>query len=110
MRIKNCIWTGILTAGALVMGICAWKPLTAEATNSAIKDIESSINKHENELGQINSQISSMQDEQDILQEQIDDLNSEILNTMTSIGLKKDEIAVQDVSKKSADRGDGGSL
>ncbi len=97
MRIKNCIWAGILTAGALVMGICAWKPLTAEATNSAIKDIESSINKHENELGQINSQISSMQDEQDILQEEIDDLNSEILNTMTSIGLKKDEIADKEV-------------
>lgn len=93
MRIKSFVLAGLLTAGAVSIGVCAWKPLTAEATSSAIKDIESSITRHENELGTLNSQISDMQDEQDILQEEIDDLNSEIINTMTSIGLKEDEIA-----------------
>ncbi len=93
MRIKSCMLAGLLTAGAVGIGVCAWKPLTAEATSSAINDIESSITRHENELGDLNTKISSMQDEQDILQEEIDDLNSEIINTMTSIGLKKDEIA-----------------
>lgn len=93
MRIKNNILAGLLTAGAVSVGVCMWRPLTAEATNSAINDITSSITKHENELGNLNDQISSLQDEQDILQEEIDDLNSEIINTMTSIGLKEDEIA-----------------
>lgn len=93
MKVKNCILAGVLTAGAVGIGACAWKPLTAEATSSAISALESSITKHETELGNLNDQISSLQDEQDILQEEIDDLNSEILNTMTSIGLKEDEIA-----------------
>lgn len=93
MKIKNCIAAGLMTAGAVIIGVCTWKPLTAGATNSAIKDVESSITKHETELGTLNNQISNLQDEQDILQEEIDDLNSEIINTMTSIGLKQDEIA-----------------
>lgn len=81
-----------MTMGAVGIGVCTWKPLTAEATSSAISALESSINKHETELGNLNSHISDLQDEQDILQEEIDDLNAEILNTMTSIELKKDEI------------------
>ena len=93
MKIKNCMLAGLLTAGAVSIGVCAWKPLTAEATSSAINALESSINKHQNELGNLNEQISDLEDEQDILQEEIDDLNAEIINTMTSIGLKEDEIA-----------------
>lgn len=81
-----------MTVGAVGIGVCTWKPLTAEATSGAISALESSITKHETELGNLNDQISSLQDEQDILQEEIDDLNAEILNTMTSIELKKDEI------------------
>lgn len=93
MRTKNGILAGLMTAGAVGIGVCAWKPLTAEATSSAISALENSINQHQNELGNLNEQISDLVDEQDILQEEIDDLNAEIINTMTSIGLKEDEIA-----------------
>lgn len=93
MKIRNFILAGILTTVSVGIGACIWKPLTASATSSAISNIESSINQHQNELGQINSLISDIQDAQDVLQEEIDDLNSEILNTMTAIGLIQDEIA-----------------
>lgn len=94
----NYIVTGILTAAGIGIGICAWEPLTAEATvtSSDISGVKDSINKHQNELDSLNSQISHMQDEQDLLQEEIDDLNSEIINTMTSIGMKEDEIAAKE--------------
>lgn len=94
----NYILTGFMTAAGIGIGVCAWNPLTAEATaatNNAISGVKDSINKHQNEINTLNTQISHMQDEQDILQEEIDDLNSEIINTMTSIGLKEDEIAAK---------------
>ena len=40
-------------------------------------------------LNNINAEIAAMEDEQDLIQEAIDDLNSEIHNTMTSIGNMK---------------------
>ncbi len=96
MKVKSYIVVGVLTAAAGI-GVWAGMPLTAEATSSAIQSIESSLNQHQNELGNLTSQITSMESEQDILQEEIDDLNSEILNTMTTIGLKQDEIAQKEV-------------
>lgn len=88
MRKKKYILAGILVAA----GVCAWRPLMAEATSSAIQGVQTSINRHENELGHLNNQISAWEDEKSILLEQIDDLNAEIVNTMTSIELKQDEI------------------
>ena len=60
-----------------------------------MSELQNSINNHQNQLNNINSQINSLQDEQDLVQEKIDDLNAEIINTMTSIGMKEDEIAIR---------------
>lgn len=90
MRKKKYRLAGVLAAAVLGAGACP--PLTAGATGSAIREVETSINRHENELGNLNSQISALEDEKGVLLEQIDDLNSEIVNTMTSIELKQDEI------------------
>ena len=60
---------------------------------STISDIQNDLKNHQDTLNQINGKIDSLQDEQDLIQEAIDDLNAEIINTMTSIGLKEDEIA-----------------
>lgn len=96
LKTKRYICAGILTAAAVGLGVCAWKPMRAEATGAAIKSVEESLNQHQTQLGTLTTQISSMQDQQDLLQEEIDDLNSQIINTMTSIGLKQDEIAAKE--------------
>ena len=67
---------------------------TVQAAPS-MNELQNSINNHQNQLNNINSQINSLQDEQDLVQEKIDDLNAEIINTMTSIGMKEDEIAAR---------------
>lgn len=79
---------GILTAVFVEWVSCA--PV-AEATK--IQDIENQIHQHESELENWQNQIADLEDEQDLIAEQIADLNSEIVNTMTSIGLKEEEIA-----------------
>lgn len=82
-----------LSVIALVMA--AFLPsLKAEA--GSIDKIQQDINKHTNQLANINNQISALEEEQDLVQEEIDDLNSEILNTMTSIGMKEDEITAKE--------------
>lgn len=65
--------------------------LTVEATS--ISDVQNQLKDHQNQLDNINNKIAGLEDEQDLIQELIDDLNAEIINTMTSIGLKEDEIA-----------------
>lgn len=62
-----------------------------EATT--ISQIKALIKKQQAQINQINSEISDMEDAQDLLEEEIADLDSEILNTMVSIGLLEDEIA-----------------
>lgn len=62
-----------------------------EATT--ISQIKALIKKQQAQINQINTEISDMEDAQDLLEEEIADLDSEILNTMVSIGLLEDEIA-----------------
>ena len=89
MRIANCIV--IITVAAAAVIPFRDQSLTANA--SSITDIQNQINKDKNNLNQINDTINSLAEEQEIVQEKIDDLNSEVVNMMTSIGLKEDEIA-----------------
>jgi len=69
-------------------------PMTVHATT--VGGLKEQINQHKGQLEEIYNQIEGLESEQDILLEQIDDLNSEIINTMTSIGLKEDEIAAKE--------------
>lgn len=96
--ILNFILAGSLMAGCL--GVDGNYFMVASA--SSVSEIEGKINQHTNQLENINKQIVAMESEQDILQEQIDDLNAEILNMMTTIGLKEDEIAAkeEEISQK----------
>ncbi len=74
--------------------------ITVEATS--ISAIQNQINKDQQNLNNINNHLSELADEQDLIEEMIADLNSEILNMMTSISLKEDEIASkeQDIVNK----------
>ncbi len=67
------------------------REMVAEATS--ITDIQNQINQTQNTIDNINSQIENLTDEQAVVEEMIEDLNAEIINTMTSIGMKEDEIA-----------------
>ena len=60
---------------------------------TTIEGIKGQIEEDQNHLNRINDRISSLEDEQDLIEEQIADLNSEILNMMTSIQLKESEIS-----------------
>ena len=64
--------------------------IVAEATS--ISDLKNQLQQHQNQLEDINNRLSDLEDEQDLIAEEIDDLNAEIINTLTSIGLKEDEI------------------
>lgn len=88
MRLINCIvitgmtWAVVMAAGQ--------NQLEVEA--SSISELQNQINQHQQDLENINNTISGLSDEQDLLEEEIADLNSEIINMMTSIGMKEDEI------------------
>lgn len=60
---------------------------------SSINELQQQIAAHQKELENANNKVSNLQDEQSLIQELIDDLNAEIVNTMTEISLKQDEIA-----------------
>ncbi len=80
--------------------IAAAEPAVQQSiTVSAIttKELQDQINQHKSQLDDINSRVNSLSDEQALLEEKIEDLNSEIINTMTSIGMKEDEIQAKEV-------------
>lgn len=66
---------------------------TSAATSAAISDVKEQIKDTQEQLEGINENIDELSDKQDLAEEIIADLNAEIINTMTSIGMKEDEIA-----------------
>ncbi len=68
--------------------------LTVQATT--VDKIKDQIKKDQEVLDRLNETISHISDEQDLTQEIIDDLNAEIVNMLTSISLKEDEIAAKE--------------
>lgn len=88
-KIINCILIVSLALGTL--GSEGAGLLTVEATS--ITDIQNQMQQHQDQLDAIMSNIENLEDEQDLIQEQIDDMNAELINTMTSIGLLEDQIA-----------------
>lgn len=82
VKIMNCI-----IVPALIFSMTIWP----EATT--IGQLQQNIADDNNSLNEINDIISSLQTEQDILDEQISDMNAEIVNMMTEIGILEEEIA-----------------
>lgn len=90
--LRNCITAFGVAAVVFLEAVTGAYPAEAKT----ISEIQEQIDKDKKNLENINGSISSLEDEQDILQEAIDDLNSEIINIFTSIGLKEDEIAAKE--------------
>ncbi|MDL2302625.1 NlpC/P60 family protein [Lachnospiraceae bacterium OttesenSCG-928-D06] len=72
-------------------GISVGCKMVTKATS--ITDKKNQISGTKNQLNQINDLISDLEDEQSLIYERMDDLNADIVNTMTSIGMKEDELA-----------------
>jgi cell wall-associated NlpC family hydrolase len=81
-----------LTIG--VLAPAAQKELPVQATS--ISQVQQNIKDTQQQLENITGKIDALTDEQSLIEEQIDDLNAEIINTMTSIGMKEDEIAAKE--------------
>lgn len=95
-RTHRIIINFILICG-LAAGLIASEGLPSlrvEATS--IGEVEGQINQHTNDLEEANNKIVALETEQEILQEQIDDLNAEIVNTMASIGVMEEQLAAKE--------------
>lgn len=89
LRILNLILIVSLT----VVAAAPWADTENTVSATTITEIQNQINETKNTINNINSKIDNLTDEQALVEEMIDDLNAEIINTMTSIGMKEDEIA-----------------
>ena len=77
---------------ALALGILC--PLmTSPVRATTISELQEQIKAHQKELSEAKEKAEDLKEKQSLIEELIDDLNAEILNTMTSIALKEDEIA-----------------
>ena len=87
VRLINCILCGVLVLGMVAV------PSMEVYADRTINEVQEDINHQQEVIEGINDEIDSLMGEQDILLEQMDDLNAEIINVMTSIDMLTDEIA-----------------
>ncbi len=66
--------------------------LTVYPEASTIGEIQQNIAQNNSALAEVNAMIMGLEDEQDLLDEQISDTDAELVNMMTEIGLKEEEI------------------
>ncbi|MBR1852655.1 MAG: C40 family peptidase [Lachnospiraceae bacterium] len=90
--LKKCISVTMVLAMTLSM-VCyfADQGMTAQATT--VTEVQKNIDKINQEINKLNQNVENWEEKQEILAEEMEDLNAEIINTMTSIGMKEDEIA-----------------
>ncbi len=88
---------------ALVLSITIMTVVVEPVSATTISDLETQIEQNQNELNDINSQITNMESEQEILEEEIADINAEMINLMTSIGLLEENIAEKEVDIAAAE-------
>ncbi len=78
----------------MLLGTGISQSLTAEATS--VGEVQGQINQHTNDLNNANNKVTALETQQEILQEQIDDFNAELSNTMASIGVMEDQLAAKE--------------
>lgn len=88
---------------AAIIGASSGDVMTVRATT--IFDVQKQIEQDQQNLNNIKNTLSGLTEEQELLEEMIEDINAEIINMMTSIGLKEDEIAAKEteISEKQID-------
>lgn len=86
----------------LVVSLAVWLTTSVKDTELSVSatsasELEQKINAHQKELNDITAKIDELAEAQELALEKIDDLNAEIVNTMTSIEMKEEEIAEKEV-------------
>ena len=85
---------GILMA----LMLAAFCPLALKTVHaSTITELQEQIKKRQEEINKANQKADELRDKQSLIEELIDDLNAEIINTMACIDLKEDEISEKEV-------------
>ena len=99
------ILRSVMALGMAAVTICASSGDVMTARATTISDVQKQIEQDQQNLNNINNTLSDLSEEQEILEEMIQDINAEIINMMTSIGLKEDEIAAKEteISEKQID-------
>ena len=93
--------TKIITA--LVLSIAIISIVVEPVRATTISDLENQIKENQNALDDIYEQIDNIENAQEILEEEIADLNAEMINLMTSIGLLEDNIKQKEADIKVAE-------
>lgn len=90
--LKKLISCALVVAVILAAGHFGMEEsITVQATT--VGDVKQNIDDLNKEINDLNQSISDMEEQQEILEEQMADLNAEIINTLTSIGMKEDALA-----------------
>lgn len=93
--------TKIITA--LVLSIAIVSVVVEPVSATTISDLENQIQQNQDELDKLYDQIDDMESAQEVLEEEIADINAEMINLMTSIGLLEDNIAQKEVDIAAAE-------
>ena len=88
---------------ALVLSLAIVSVVVEPVRATTISDLENQIQQNQNALDDIYNQIDDMESAQEILEEEIADINAEMINLMTSIGLLEDNIAQKEVDIAAAE-------
>lgn len=88
---------------AIVLSLTIMLIVVEPVSATTISDLETQIEQNQNALNNLNSQIDDMESAQDILEEELADINAEMINLMTSIGLLEDHIAQKEVDIAAAE-------
>lgn len=93
MTIRSRVKQRVIFAAASALVSFTLLTATMDTWATTIKDVQQAIEDTENQLEEINGNISDLEDEQDLLDEQMEDLNAELINILTSIDLLEEDIA-----------------
>ncbi len=84
-------WINSLCIVSLLVGMLSYPALPVYAART-MEEVQDSINQQQEILDGLGDQINTLTDEQDLIQEEMDDLNAELINIMTSISVLEDDI------------------
>ena len=93
--------TKIITA--LVLSMAVVSVVVEPVCATTISDLETQIQQNQNALNTLNNQIDDMESAQELLEEEISDINAEMINLMTSIGLLEENIAQKEIDIATAE-------
>ena len=88
---------------ALLLSMAIVSIVVEPVSATTISDLETQIQQNQNALNNLTDKIDDMESAQELLEEEIADINAEMINLMTSIGLLEDNIAQKEIDISAAE-------